>query len=72
MRRDENKIVGQKLTDCKNLPSKKIYVDLKNILHIADLAKFAKSKPTDNDNLQNMRLSKRFVDMTKLIEQENE
>ena len=27
MRRDENKIVGQKLTDCKNLPSKKIYVD---------------------------------------------
>lgn len=60
------------LNELENLISKEIYVDLKNILHIADLAKFAKSKPTDNDNLQNMKLSKRFVDMTKLIVQENE
>ena len=60
------------LNELENLISKEIYDDLKNILQIADLAKFAKSKPTDNDNLQNMILSKKFVNKTKLIEQENE
>ena len=60
------------LDELENLISKEIYNDLKNILQIADLAKFAKSKPTNQDNLQSMSLSKKFVDTTKLIENQNE
>ena len=39
--------------------------NLKRLLQRADLAKFAKSRPLDNDNLESMVLAKEFVNTTK-------
>ena len=48
------------------------HLELKQILQRADLAKFAKSKPNEEENKQSMELAKRFVDKTKKSEKINE
>jgi hypothetical protein len=56
----------------KNHISVEIFNELKKILEISDLAKFAKSKPTDNENIECIKLSVKFVNQTKLIDDTNE
>ena len=56
----------------KNHISVEIFNELKKILEISDLAKFAKSKPTDNENIECIKLSVKFVNQTKLIDNTNE
>ena len=48
------------------------HLELKQILQRADLAKFAKSKPNEEENKQSMELAKRFIDKTKKSEKINE
>jgi len=60
------------LLNIKNTISKEEYVELKKVLQRADLAKFAKSKPNEQENKQSMELAKRFVDKTKKSENINE
>ena len=55
----------------RNQISDELTIDLNNILQIADLAKFAKSKPSEKENTNSMILAIKFVNQTK-IEQENE
>ena len=55
----------------RNQISDELTIDLNNILQTADLAKFAKSKPSEKENIYSMILAKKFVNQTK-IEQENE
>ena len=55
----------------RNQISDELTIDLNNILQIADLAKFAKSKPSEKENINSMILAVKFVNQTK-IEQENE
>ena len=56
----------------KNHVSVEIFNELKKILEISDLAKFAKSKPTDHENTECIKLSVKFVNQTKLIDNTNE
>ena len=63
-----NKISGHS----HNLKFVEIFNELKKILEISDLAKFAKSKPTDNENIECIKLSVKFVNQTKLIDDTNE
>ena len=56
----------------KNHISVEIFNELKKILEMSDLAKFAKSKPTDHDNIECINLSVKFVNQTKLIDNTNE
>ena len=39
--------------------------DFRILLQRADLAKFAKSKPVDSENIESMSIAKRFVSSTK-------
>jgi len=39
--------------------------NIRRLLQRADLAKFAKSKPTDSENEESMTLAKQFVNNTK-------
>ena len=55
----------------RNQISDELTIDLNNILQTADLAKFAKSKPSEKENTNSMILAIKFVNQTK-IEQENE
>ena len=55
----------------RNQISDELTIDLNNILQTADLAKFAKSKPSEKENINSMILAVKFVNQTK-IEQENE
>jgi hypothetical protein len=55
------------LSHIKNNISREEYVELQQVLQRADLAKFAKSKPNEEENKQSMELAKRFVDKTKKI-----
>jgi hypothetical protein len=56
----------------ENTISREEYVELQQVLERADLAKFAKSKPNEEENKQSMELAKRFVDKTKKLENNNE
>ena len=60
------------LLNIKNTISREEYIELKQILQRADLAKFAKNKPNNQENKQSMELAKRFVDKTKKSEKINE
>ena len=60
------------LLNIKNTISREEYVELQQVLERADLAKFAKSKPNEEENKQSMELAKRFVDKTKKSEKINE
>ena len=60
------------LLNIKNTISREEYVELQQVLERADLAKFAKSKPNEEENKQSMELAKRFVDKTKKLENNNE
>ena len=53
------------LTEIKTLINKKQLEHLKIILQRADLAKFAKKKPINDENLESMSLAKDFVNNTK-------
>ena len=53
------------LRELKSIVSNEVSNNLKTILQRADLAKFAKSKPIDNENTESMRLAKQFVQSTK-------
>ncbi|MEC7646107.1 MAG: hypothetical protein VX689_01330 [Bacteroidota bacterium] len=53
------------LRELKSIVSDELSNNLKTILQRADLAKFAKSKPIDNENTESMRLAKQFVQSTK-------
>ena len=46
--------------------------ELRTVLQRADLAKFAKSKPNEDENKESMLLAKQFVDQTKKSEEHNE
>ena len=59
------------MTSIKNQLSDELNIDLRNVLQTADLAKFAKSKPDDKENVDSMVLAKKFVNQTKISE-ENE
>ena len=54
----------------KNLQKENLTM-LSAILQRADLAKYAKSKPTDSENTESMDLSVNFVKNTKVKEVEN-
>ena len=56
----------------KNHISVEIFNELKKILEMSDLAKFAKNKPTDHENIECINLSIKFVNQTKLIDNTNE
>lgn len=56
----------------KNNISVEIFNELKKILEVSDLAKFAKSRPTDNENIECIKLSIKFVNQTKFIDNTNE
>ena len=56
------------LSNIENTISREEHVELKQVLLRADLAKFAKSKPNEEENKQSMELAKRFVDKTKKSE----
>jgi hypothetical protein len=60
------------LSNIENTISREEHVGLKQVLQRADLAKFAKSKPNEEENKQSMELAKRFVDKTKKSEKINE
>ena len=60
------------LSHINNNISREEYVELQQVLQRADLAKFAKSKPNEEENKQSMELAKRFVDKTKKSEKINE
>ena len=60
------------LSNIENTISREEHVELKQVLLRADLAKFAKSKPNEEENKQSMELAKRFVDKTKKSEKINE
>ena len=60
------------LLNMENTISREEYVELQQVLERADLAKFAKSKPNEEENKQSMELAKRFVDKTKKLENNNE
>lgn len=60
------------LSNIENTISREEHVELKQVLQRADLAKFAKSKPNEEENKQSMELAKRFVDKTKKSEKINE
>ena len=38
---------------------------IRSILERADLAKFAKSKPVDDENIESMNIAKNFIKLTK-------
>ena len=59
------------MTSLKNQLSDELNIDLRNVFQTADLAKFAKSKPSDKENIDSMVLAKKFVNQTKISE-ENE
>ena len=44
---------------------KKESLKIKDILERADLAKFAKSKPVDDENIDSMNIAKNFIQLTK-------
>ena len=46
--------------------------ELRKTLQRADLAKFAKSKPNENENKESMQLARRFINQTKKSENKNE
>ena len=56
----------------KNNISVEIFNELKKILEVSDLAKFAKSRPTDDENIECIKLSIKFVNQTKFIDNTNE
>ena len=60
------------LSNIENTISREEHIELKQVLQRADLAKFAKSKPNEEENKQSMELAKRFVDKTKKSEKNNE
>ena len=60
------------LSNIENTISREEHIELKQVLQRADLAKFAKSKPNEEENKQSMELAKRFVDKTKKSEKTNE
>ncbi len=49
-----------------------LFKDLRTLLNMADLAKFAKYKPTDEINTSNFELTENFVDKTKIEEEVKE
>ena len=59
---------GEILTEMSkhSLPMRE-YENLKNLLQMADLAKFAKFKPGDQENLNNMEVARSFIRETKHI-----
>ena len=59
------------MTSLKNQLTNELNIDLRNVLQTADLAKFAKSKPSEKENIDSMILAKKFVNQTKISE-ENE
>ena len=60
------------LSNIENTISREEHIELKQVLQRADLAKFAKSKPNEEENKQSMELAKIFVDKTKKSEKTNE
>lgn len=60
------------LSEIKDNISSNNSQELKTVLQRADLAKFAKSKPNENENKESMLLAKQFVDQTKKSEEHNE
>ena len=56
------------MTSLKNQLTDELNIDLRNVLQTADLAKFAKSKPSDKENIDSMILAKKFVNQTKISE----
>ena len=60
------------LIDIKDKISIENYNELRRTLQRADLAKFAKSKPNENENKESMQLARKFVDQTKKSEKKNE
>mgnify|MGYP001185544682 CR=1 FL=1 len=54
-----------------NQLSDELNTDLRSVLQTADMAKFAKSKPSEKENIESMILAKKFVNQTK-ISKENE
>ena len=56
----------------KNNISIEIFNELKKVLEVSDLAKFAKSRPTDDENIECIKLSIKFVNQTKFIDNTNE
>ena len=60
------------LSNIENTISREEHVELKQVLQRADLAKFAKSKPNEEENKQSMELAKRFIDKTKKSKKINE
>ena len=71
MDEDKFQFIALELTTNEILEELKIILDntqinnLKLILQRADLAKFAKSKPINTENIESMVLAKEFVDSTK-------
>ena len=43
------------------------FTRLQDLLHLADLVKFAKYQPTEDENRQSPQWAKEFIDDTKLI-----
>ena len=60
------------LSGIKNNISTNNSQELRTVLQRADLAKFAKSKPNEDENKKSMLLAKEFVDQTKNSEEHNE
>ncbi len=60
------------LSEIKDNISSNNSQELRTVLQRADLAKFAKSKPNENENKESMLLAKQFVDQTKKSEEHNE
>jgi hypothetical protein len=60
------------LSGIKNNISTNNSQELRTVLQRADLAKFAKSKPNEDENKESMLLAKQFVDQTKNSEKHNE
>ena len=60
------------LIDIKDKISIENHNELRRTLQRADLAKFAKSKPNENENKESMQLARKFVDQTKKPEKKNE
>ena len=70
--------IALELTTYENLDrikdniSGEIFNELKKILEVSDLAKFSKSRPTYNENIECIKLSIKFVNQTKFIDNTNE
>lgn len=57
------------LEQCNNIVAIKPFTDdITFILQLADMAKFAKSRPLPNENVKAMELASQFVELTKPIE----